>query len=593
MFARFSRRRMASSRVWLAWLLAAVSAAASTAGARAADPASWFPAGAVGYAELNGLGSLAEPVRGSVLWKAWLASPPYQKVQETPAYRKAQALRALMENQLDRDAWTVIADALGGTLAAALYPSVDHDRPELLVIGRVADPAFLAHVRECLDPLLVLADERVRITELVGGQECITIADQLELAWWDDWLVLSSSAELRSRAIEQLSGAAADSLAAEQWFTAVQSSLPSEGIESGGRRWIRACLNLEALRREIADRIPEKMDNPLGSLLLSDSIARLRRSLFLALTVDQTGKRLIATLTMGRDGQPLGPGHRAFVPPSGEPGVVALPQTAGQLAAIGLYRDFADWYRHREALLQEQVLPGFDVFEAGLANLLPGKDFGEDILPLLGRRLTILASPQDYSHLGGEPGLKLPGFAAVIELAEPDEASSVLQLFFQTLSAVLNLQAGQQGREPWVMASEQYRDVTVWYARFLDAPAGERLGVEYNFLPAAARVGDYFVISSSRGLVHQLVEPLESPQAAGARRPRTFAAEVHLPAVADFLDANSQFFEARRLQQGRTAEQASGEFLIWMAALRQLDGLRLGTLVGSDSHQVVLEGSWK
>ena len=83
-------------------------------------------------------------------------------------------------------------------------------------------------------------------------------------------------------------------------------------------------------------------------------------------------------------------------------------------------RDFTGWYRHREELLREQVLPGFDQFEAGLGNLLPGKDFSEDVLPLIGSNLTFVTAPQDYSHLDGEPGVKLPGFALIVELARPE-----------------------------------------------------------------------------------------------------------------------------------------------------------------------------
>lgn len=64
----------------------------------------------------------------------------------------------------------------------------------------------------------------------------------------------------------------------------------------------------------------------------------------------------------------------------------------GLIGGWVLHRDFAGWYKRREELLDPKVLPEFDKFEAGLANLLPGKDYGTDILPSLGNRLTFVAA---------------------------------------------------------------------------------------------------------------------------------------------------------------------------------------------------------
>ena len=42
----------------------------------------------------------------------------------------------------------------------------------------------------------------------------------------------------------------------------------------------------------------------------------------------------------------------------------------GMVGIGSIYRDFASWYANRAHLMQDQVLPGFDKFESGLANLL-------------------------------------------------------------------------------------------------------------------------------------------------------------------------------------------------------------------------------
>ena len=62
-----------------------------------------------------------------------------------------------------------------------------------------------------------------------------------------------------------------------------------------------------------------------------------------------------------------------------------------------------------------------------------------DILPMIGKRITFVSARQDYKHLDGEPGLKLPGFALIIELAKPAEGGDIFKMFFQTLTAILNI----------------------------------------------------------------------------------------------------------------------------------------------------------
>jgi hypothetical protein len=311
-------------------------------------------------------------------------------------------------------------------------------------------------------------------------------------------------------------------------------------------------------------------------------------------TLDAGANGLSITTAVARDDKKFDEAHQAFVPKDRR-GVSPPPRIPDLIGAFTLYRDFAHWYAHREDLLQEQVLPGFDKFETGLANILPGRDFGEDVLPLIGKRLTFVAAPQDYSHLDGEPGVKLPGMALIVELAKPDEATTLLQLFFQTLAAILNLEAGQQGRQPWVVTSEAYRDVQVSYARYLQKPSGKNLGIVYNFLPASARVGDRFIISSSLPLCKQLIDDLHDGKDASnvATTPQTMRAEVRFDSLANLLNSDKEFFVGRMTQEGRTTEEAKSEFAAILDLLRRFNSLEATTELQPAVFKLHIEGSWK
>jgi hypothetical protein len=493
---------------------------------------------------------------------------------------------------------------LGGNVAVAIYPKEGSQRPDVLAILRTAEPTALSELRQRLEPLLVLAEEQICRTESLGGVETFSLPkDTAFVAWKNDWLAVATTRALLDEALSQLSGKSDDDatgqLTEDESYQAMAKRFDWDRPSSGNRsqRILRGYVDTALVNKAVGGRnVPQKLDNPLGSLLFGDIVELVRTSPFAAASVDVDADGLSVTAAVGRDAAKLAEAYKAFVPVEGA-GVTPPPRVPDLLGGFTLYRNFAQWYANRENLMQEQVMPGFDKFETGLANLLPGRDFGEDVLPLIGQRITFVAAPQSYSHLDGEPGVKLPGMALVVELAQPDEATALFQLFFQTLAAILNLEAGQQGRQPWVVTSETYHDVQISYARYLKKPAGKDLAVVFNFLPASARVDDRFILSSSLPLCKQLVDAIRGEThgagSATGSPPRTMLAQLHFDSVSDMVESNTDFFVGRMVQEGRTTEEAKSEFAAVLDLLRRFDSLQAATELLPDVFQLRLEGKWK
>ena len=569
---------------------------------RPVDMPAIFPGKAIAFAELRGLDAKLEQLRTSELLAIWRRSPQYQRYRASSDYRKLEAALQIAERQLGYDAWTAAKKLLGGNVAVGVYPKEGSRKPDVLVIVRTADGTAIRDLRQRLDPLLILAEDQIRVTEMLTGVEVLSFLDDAATAaWHDDWLAVSTSRPLLDEALARLQREADDEqaggLADDSSYQTMTKSIDWEGpvSETENQRVFRGYVDTRLLHEVAGGQlIPEKLDNPLGSLLVGDIMELLRTSPYAAVTADVGGGRLSITTALARDSDKLGDRYGAFAPSDGV-GVAAAPHVADLIGSFTLYRDFAEWYARREELLQEQVLPGFDKFETGLANILPGRDFGEDVLPFFGKRITFVAAPQDYSHLDGEPGVKVPGMAIIVELAQPDEAASLLQLFFQTLAAILNLEAGQQGRQPWVMASEAYGEIQVSYARYLQKPSGEDLGIVYNFLPASARVGDRYILSSSLSLCKQIIDSLRD----AANTPistsptQTMRAELRFESLVKLIESDADFFVGRMAQDGRTAEEAQAEFKALLDLLRQFRSLQATTEVLPEVFQVRLEGSWK
>ena len=365
-----------------------------------------FPERAIAFAELSGLGEMLEQLRNSEQFAAWLASPQYRRYEASQDYRRLLAVRQIVERQLGRDIWAIAKSLLGGNVAVGVYPKEGSPRPDVLAILRTEDPAALADLRQQLDPLLVLAADQIRRTESLAGVETYSFPkDAGFLAWKGNWLVVATSRPLLDDALRRLDNKSNDEQPAglvggTPYVDMVQATdwdRPEHGTET--ERLVRVFVDTALVNKATGGKsIPEKLDNPVGSLLFGDVVELLRTSPFAAATVDVGDDGVSINVSLARDDKKLAEPHRGFIPAEGA-GVSSPPRVPELIGGFTLYRDFAHWYSHREDLLQEQVLPGFDKFETGLANLLPGQDFGEDVLPLFGKRITFVAAPQDYSHL--------------------------------------------------------------------------------------------------------------------------------------------------------------------------------------------------
>jgi hypothetical protein len=548
------------------------------------------PAGALVYGELTSLDDLIDRIQESPHLATLLNSPQYQQFEQSPQYRKFMAGRQIIETQIGMDLWTAAKAVLGGQVAVGLYRDPGKKQPDVVLAIRVNDVAALAQLKERLEAFVVLLEgDQIDTSGSIAGQTVYSAkipGGRVYGAIGDDWVAITNVRELLAKTAGALTGSPTDSVAKDEPFQLMNQQMGEDHL-------LKVFVNTAAITEAMGRRfVPQKLDNPLVSLLFGGIGELVASSPYGGLTLDVEDS--FFTLTAGIAGGPddAPETHQAFFSDPKGTGTPAIPVSATRIAGVSFYRDFAEWYRQREQLIRSEALPGFDKFEAGLGNLLPGKDFGEDILPMMGNNLTFVAAPQDYDHLDGQPGVKLPALGLIVDLAKPEEAADVFQLFFQTLASIMNIQAGQQGRQPWVMTSETHQDTQISYARFLQKPSGERLPLVFNFIPAAARVGDQYVITSSLGLCRQLIDELKKPASNRQRRNRNFNVEFSFEPFADALESNQEFFRAQAIQDGKSVQQANQEFGLVIEALRYFQTLQFSTNVKEEAFQVELEGTW-
>ncbi len=196
------------------------------------------------------------------------------------------------------------------------------------------------------------------------------------------------------------------------------------------------------------------------------------------------------------------------------------------------------------------------------------------------------------------PDVKLPGFAIVAEIAEPEgEFGLKLKTAYQTLVGLSNIDATQQKAAPLELGSEEVDGITLATARYVIPPgaAAEQLTPQrrYNFSPSVAQVGKYFILSSSRGLARSLIKELKGKKGDGGQPApgrSTFAVEADGQELARILDLNRDRLAMQTmLERGETKEKAQAQVDGLLAFVRYLGRGRLSVNDGAKASRLELK----
>ena len=103
-----------------------------------------MPAGAIGYAEVSGLAAVIDRLQKSPYLELLFSSAAFQTFSKSENYRKAQAVRKIVETHMGLDLWTLGKQLLGERVAVGLYTAEGKEQPDVVSLVRVANADILA-----------------------------------------------------------------------------------------------------------------------------------------------------------------------------------------------------------------------------------------------------------------------------------------------------------------------------------------------------------------------------------------------------------------------------------------------------------------
>jgi hypothetical protein len=563
-------------------------AAFCTIPAAADEPslAAKFPAGAIAYGEIVSLKPLVAQLPFEDWKKVVEGTKQYKNFKNSPQYSQVMAGKQILGAVLGYDFDQFFTRMLSTKVAVAVYPRPGALGPGYLVIVQYPDRELWAKLRPQVEAWAALAAGGKMERESVAGRQVVGLDKKAYFFTESDMFVGSNDKKLIETASPVISKKSEANLLSDASFKA--------GTANAKGNVARIYFDSEKARALLKrDRwAPDKVDNFIGTLLLQDLIELGATSKYANAGIDVEGKKVSFVVTIPGRPNRLGDAFKGFLLDPKDAGATVAPKVKGYLGGLVIHRDMQKLYHNREKLVVEAVQPEFDKFESGINNLVPGKNFVEDLLPMLGNQLTFLAARQDFTNRAGQPAIKLPAFAMVAELTKPKEGGDFLTMLFQAIVPIMNFQLKENGGQPQLLVMDKHNGVDVTFARPLTETVGKNLPIVHNFRFSAATVDNKYILATSRDLCQNLIDAYRVPSL--PKHPgRNVVFDWNPVEIANSLSENLDLLVANGIKEGKPAAQAKEEATFFINALQTMTGAELSTQVRPDDFQIKLEWTWK
>ncbi len=549
----------------------------------------WIPMDAVIAVECTRSKALLAMLTGEGATAAITGLPAYKVLASQPRFREFLGVINFLALTLDTDWRSGLATLTGGGITFAILP----DGAAVLIVES-EDKEMLVKFHETLLNIARSEAEKAGQSERVvsreyegvtawtfdGGKEAHAIVDNR--------FVLSNKPEGLRAVLELRGRGEGESLGSNRAYRAARRA-------AGRGAVARVFVNLEVLKGlpNVAKALGQDRANPLAALALSGIVEAVRESSWLSLGLGIEDELLI--LQMSTDGVVETTGHMAFAVPVAEgQGAPANLKVPRRLAAMSLYRDLYEFYASKDELFPERT-SGLIFFENMMGIFFSGRDLTSEVLAQAEPEIRLVVAEQEYDAEIGTPQVKLPAFAVVFKLRDPEGFKMVVEEAWQKAVGLINFTRGQQAMPGLIIERPVQGETTFTVAYFssVDVEDKTKLDQRFNFRPSVAMPRDYLVLSSSDGLTRDLIDVLESNN--GGSEPLAgihSAVEIDGGQVASILRMNRETLVlGDMVKKGKTREQSEAgiDLMITLVDLVERLKLSIGTERGLTRGQLELK----
>ncbi|MEQ9412058.1 MAG: hypothetical protein RIK87_30380 [Fuerstiella sp.] len=508
-----------------------------------------LPRTTVLYAELPDPLELISAIFDHPLRQKIEALEPYKQAIRTEQYRAFLTGRKFVEIQVGME-WR---EALETLTAQGVFFGVDAETQGVAMLIHAKDAESLELFRTKLLELTKLGKNPNQVREADYRGVTAYEVNKARFAVVEDWLLITNNPETGKAVLDRLLDGQGDCLADDETFQLATSSRPADA--SG---W--AFGNLKLLREAgIAAKLFEgRSGNPAVELLVGGILSTLQQTPFATAGIVASPEAFSLQLSVPHDAEWVPEEREFYFGPDGLGRAPALPQAAETLFTLSAYRDVSEMWIRAGDLFNEQINDGFAEADASLTTLFAGKDFGEDILGSLTPEIGFIATRQNFADVLPVPAIKLPQFALVVQLKDPESMTRELRRTFQSMVGFFNVLGAMEGRPQLEMNMEKLDSgaelITSVYVPEADDAESTQADILFNFAPSVGFANERFVVASTDRLARELVQ---SDTMTNIEPDANTDVRLQLPVLKQVLDDNrDQLISQNMLEEGHSREEA-------------------------------------
>ena len=542
------------------------------------DCAVLLPDSTVVWAEFNSLGDLlSHPIRNQIQ-----STSTFKELWKSPEVVKMRGGMTLAELALGDRLENVATKLTQGGVVLA----VDAKTEGVVLISRTESQQWL---NEYLERLIKLArdDAKNKSQDDPIKQVNYRGVDAYEfnniiMATIEDRLLLTNKNDLGKSIIDRWKDGKSDSnLVAKKSFaderqTRKSNSSYASSTHEIGWLWV----DIQTLREKglAKDLFAGKAKDFGAELILGGLLSTLNKTPSVTGNLLLEGSTVKLKLESPHDPNWVGEERAYFVGTADRGSALPLLMPEGAVASLSTYRDVSQLWLRAGDLFNQEVNDQLAQADNTLTTLFSGRDFGEEILGAMEPEMRLVASRQEYAEGSPVPAIKLPGFALIATLKDPNKMRPELKRIFQSFIGFLNIVGAMEGQAQFDMNMENENGmqfISATYVPEVDRKSSDEAPIQFNFSPCLAFSGDVAVLSSSIALAKQLAVAVSKTPSGDASAASTHAntlIDMDVQALKQILlDNRRQLVSQNVLEKGHSRKDAEKEIDMLLSILELFD----------------------
>ena len=551
-------------------------------GAEVSEAAELLPASCVLYAEASKPNELINTILNHPLRAELEAQDVWKNVTQTQPYRNFLTGRKFFEVQMGME-WREAIEAL---TAGGVYAAFDAQSQGAVLLVQGRDTATMETFQKKILELVRMGKEAGQATDQYRGVTVYKL-DKGGAAVVGKWLIVVNKGDVGKAVLDRLLDQPEDRRSTAAASLAQNAQFQQAHGQRSEVAGVWGFADLESIRKDdkVRMNLSRQADNMLIEMLAGGIQSTLQKTPWVAAELSAMTSKIALSFQTPFSSAWIPEERNHFFGTEPEGHAPLLPQAAGTVLRLATWRDVSEMWLRAGDLFDENMNDQLANAESTLTTLFAGRDFAEDILGSFTPHMGLVVTRRNFGDTTPQPSIKLPSFALVLEMREPERMTRELRRTFQSMIGFFNVIGAMEGRPQLEMDMKKLEEGELVISEYIpedDDRDSMSAPIIFNFSPSVGFSGSRFVVSSTQQLAEELVTA-ELTAGDPEARPNTELTLV-VPVLQEILtDNREQLVSQNMLEEGRSREEAEAQIDLLLQLVGYFQSVDLQLIRQTDS----------